>query len=67
MASKDEEICKYGTVDKRKHATSVILQKFEIIRLSESGKSQSVIRVHGTLEHQLSMISRNRRANYNRL
>jgi len=44
----------------------VILQKFEIIRrLSESGKSQSVVRVRGTLEHQMSMISRNRRANYN--
>ena len=50
MASKDKEMFKSDTVDKRKHATSVIRQKFEIIRrLSESGKSQSVVRVHGTL------------------
>jgi hypothetical protein len=49
MASGDEEMNKYGTVDKRKLITSVIPQKFEIIRrLSQNGKSQSVVRLHVT-------------------
>jgi len=46
----------------------VIPQKFEIFRrLQQSGKSQSVVRDHGTLEHQPSMISRNGRSSYNYL
>jgi hypothetical protein len=56
MASGDELMNKYAAVDKTKHITSVIPQKFEIIRrLSQNGKSQSVVKHHGTLEHQLSI------------
>jgi hypothetical protein len=43
MASEDPKMRKQGTAGKRKHVTSMIPQKLEIIRIHESGKSQSVV------------------------
>jgi hypothetical protein len=42
MASKDTNIIKQGTADKRKYVTIMIPQKLEITGMLESGKSQSV-------------------------
>jgi hypothetical protein len=39
MASDDPKIRKQGTAGKIKHATSIVLQKLEILMRLESGKS----------------------------
>jgi len=43
MASEDPKMHKEGTPGKRKHATLLILQKIEIIKSLESGKSWNVV------------------------
>jgi hypothetical protein len=39
MASNDPKMRKQGNAGKIKHVTSTVLQKFEIVRRLESGKS----------------------------
>jgi hypothetical protein len=45
MASKYTKMRKQGTADKRKHITSMIPQKLDMIWWLENGKSQSVVMV----------------------
>jgi hypothetical protein len=45
MASKDPKVSKQGAADKRKHKTSMIPQKLDMVRWLENGKSQSVVMV----------------------
>jgi hypothetical protein len=46
MASEDPKMSKQGAADKKKHITSMILQKIDMIRWLENGKSQSVVMVY---------------------
>ena len=43
MASEDPKMSKEGTPGKRKHVTLLILQKIEILKRLESGKSWNVV------------------------
>jgi hypothetical protein len=43
MASKDPKVSKQGTAGKRKHVTLMILEKYKIIRMLETGESCSVV------------------------
>jgi hypothetical protein len=55
MASKAQKMSKQGTAGKSKHVTLTIPHKRETIRRLESGKTEDRLRLHTTLDHQLSM------------
>lgn len=67
MALKGPKMSKQGTVGKRKHVTSLIPQKREMIIRFESGEGEERLWLLATLDCQLFMIYRIGRTNYDHL
>jgi len=57
-------MCKQGTADQRKHINLKIAEKLERIRKLESGQNQREVMAYTTLDHQLSVIERNRSTSF---
>jgi hypothetical protein len=65
MTLKDSKMSKQGPAGKRINITSMIPKKLEISRRLKSGKNERLW--HHMMDHELSMIQRNRRTNNNHL